>query len=179
MQGGGGGLLSFLLEKGSPGSESSPPFVVAPWSCAPTAPPPPATPHSLLISSPALSLHSEDFYGIALTTAVLGPVFSADEADYQDTEVMLGLKSANVYLFWLLSWWDWQARSQLCFLLPVGPWLYLPRRQSDSGRGSPLARSRSPAATPPAQSETRGSQAAAGSSVSLPTSAQPPASPPS
>ena len=65
---------------------------MAPW---PRAPHPP---HRLLISNPALSLHSEDFYGIALVTGVLGPVLSADEADYGDTEVMLGLKSANAYL---------------------------------------------------------------------------------
>ena len=113
-------------------------------------------PHSLLTSSSARSVHSEDFYGLALVTR---------------TQRLCWLKSANVYLFWLLSRWDWQARSQLRFLLPVGPRLYLPRRQSDGDRGSPLAPSRRPAATPaplPAQSKTRGSQVAAGSSVSLP-----------
>lgn len=60
-----------------------------------TCPPPPAQPAD---QNPALSLHSEDFYGTALVTGVLGPVLSADEADYGDTEVMLGLKSANAYL---------------------------------------------------------------------------------
>lgn len=48
-------------------------------------------PHSLLTSSSARSLHSEDFYGIALVAGVL-----SDEADYEDTEVMLAQVSECV-----------------------------------------------------------------------------------
>lgn len=97
MQRGGGGLLSFLLEKGSPGSESLGTSAESPLCCgsAATCPLPPAQPAD---QQPRSVFALGGLLWIALVTGVLGPVLSADEADYGDTEVMLGLKSANAYL---------------------------------------------------------------------------------